>query len=236
MLEVFVLLGTLLPDTASVAEAFGDQAPEDPAPGDGLFPEEEAMVARAVQRRRQEFATGRRCARQALAALGFPARPLLTGPNREPLWPAGVVGSITHCDGYRAAAVAHVRDLASVGIDAEPNKPLPDGVLGVVALPGEVDQLAALTDADPTVCWDRLLFSAKESIYKTWFPLARRWLGFTDAKVEVDRVEAAFTATLLVPGPPYGEGILRTLRGRFVAENGLIVTAIALPVTSAVTS
>ena len=64
------------------------------------------------------------------------------GAKREPLWPAGVVGSITHCDGYRAAAVARATDLATVGIDAEPHEPLPDGVLAAIALPAEPPRAA----------------------------------------------------------------------------------------------
>jgi 4'-phosphopantetheinyl transferase EntD len=218
------LLAALLPPQVSVAEAVGDST----TGTDVLFPEEAAMVATAVPRRQREYATGRRCARQALAALGFPPAPVLTGSKREPVWPAGAVGSITHCEGYRAAAVARSHEITTVGIDAEPHEPLPDGVLRMVALPAERERLARLGGERPDVCWDRVLFSAKESVYKAWFPIARRWLGFTDADIVLDPAAAGFLATLLVPGPPYGEGVLGSLRGRFAVARGLIVTAVTL--------
>jgi enterobactin synthetase component D / holo-[acyl-carrier protein] synthase len=217
------MLSDLLPPATAVAEAFGDEV------AGPLFPEEEALVAAAVAKRRAEFATSRRLARAALATLGIPAQPVLSGPNREPLWPAGIAGSITHCEGYRAAVAARQQDLVSVGIDAEPHAPLPDGVLGVVALAQEKSRLAALAAADPGRCWDRLLFCAKESVYKAWFPLARRWLGFSDADITIDPATATFTAALLVPGPGYGPGTLTAFAGRFSVENGLILTAVSVP-------
>ena len=113
------MLEQILPPAVAVVETFGD------LPGATLFPEEEAAIARAVPKRRREFATGRGCARAALNRLGEPPVPILRGPQGAPLWPAGVVGSITHCDGYRAAAVARTSDIATVGLDAEPDKPLP---------------------------------------------------------------------------------------------------------------
>ena len=79
----------------------------------------------------------RTCARIALGRLGLPPAPLLSGPKREPLWPDGVVGSITHCDGYRAVAVARADQLASIGIDAEPHAELPAGILARIALPAD---------------------------------------------------------------------------------------------------
>src|SRR5581483_11983056 len=106
-------------------------------PGVTLFPAEEAVLARAVDKRRREFTTARGCARAALARLGLPPAPIPRGPKGEPQWPDGVMGTITHCDGYRAAAVARARDVVTLGIDAEPAGPLPDGVLGLVAAEDE---------------------------------------------------------------------------------------------------
>ncbi len=217
------VLGELLPPGVGVAEEFGNSVPG------RLFPEEEAIVAGASGARRREFATGRHCAHQALAKLGITGTPVLAGTNREPLWPAGIVGSITHCPGYRAAAVARERECASLGIDAEPNQPLPAGVLDVIALPQEVPRLPVLAAAAPGVCWDRLLFCAKESVFKAWFPVARRWLDFGDADIVIDQARAAFTATLLVPGPRLPNGRLSELTGRFAVSHGLLLAAVALP-------
>jgi 4'-phosphopantetheinyl transferase EntD len=187
-----------------------------------LFPEEEAMVARAVAKRRREFATGRDCARRALQRLGAPAGPIPGGHRGEPVWPAGVVGSITHCRGYRGCAVARTADLAAIGIDAEPHEPLPAGLVERVAGAEERSGIAALTRADPAISWDRLLFSAKEALYKAWYPLAERWLGFEDAVLTIDPQERTFAARLLVPGP------VDAFEGRWLVADGLILTAVTV--------
>lgn len=209
------MIADLLPACVRTAESFGE------LPGAELLPEERALVARAVPKRVAEVTTVRACAREALAALGLPPAPILSGPSREPLWPAGVVGSLTHCAGYRAAAVARDADLAAVGIDAEPHDELPDGVLERVSLPEERAHLEALPAGTH---WDRLLFSAKESVYKAWFPLAGRWLGFEDARLVLDPDAGTFTATLLVEDRP-----LDGFAGRYAVAGGLVVTAIAVP-------
>jgi 4'-phosphopantetheinyl transferase EntD len=193
-----------------------------------LFPEEEQAVGQAVDKRRREFVTARACARGALAQLGLPPVAIPVGARGEPHWPAGIVGSITHCAGYRACVVARTGDIATVGIDAEPNEPLPDGVLAEIACAQERERLRELARREPSVHWDRLLFSAKEAVYKAWFPLAERWLGFEDATISVDLAQSAFEACLLVCGPLVGAERLRLLRGRFLVRDGLVLTAISL--------
>jgi enterobactin synthetase component D / holo-[acyl-carrier protein] synthase len=220
---VGLVIADILPPEVVAVEAF-----EDP-PGIELFPEEAVLLARAVDKRRHEFATGRHCARAALARLGVPPAPLLPGPRGAPRWPAGVVGSITHCDGYRAAAVARDRNVVTLGLDAEPADPLPDGVMRLVFDVGERAWIRELGAARPEVCWDRLLFSAKESVYKAWFPLAGRWLGFAEASVTVDPDAATFAAALLVPGPAVGGRTLTGFAGRWMIARGLVITTIAVP-------
>jgi 4'-phosphopantetheinyl transferase EntD len=186
-----------------------------------LLPEEAALLGRAVEERHREFSAGRHCARQALGRLGIAPTPILRGPKREPLWPAGIVGSITHCRGYRAAAVAHTADLLTIGIDAEPHAAMPAEVAGYVL--GEVER-AWLKRAPAGIHWDRLIFSAKESVYKAWFPLTGKWLGFDDAIVSINPDARTFEAELLAPR--HG---LTGFSGRFLVEDGLVLTAIAVP-------
>lgn len=217
------MITDLLPPPVVAHDAFGD--PD----GVVLFPEEEEHVAKAVDKRRREFATGRHCARTALAALGFPPAPLLPGPKREPLWPEGVVGSITHCQGYRAAAVGLVGQVRTIGIDAEPNEPTPHGVLEAIAVPGELARMPELRAAGDKVAWDRLLFSAKETVYKAWYPLARRWLGFEDAEVTINPDDGTFHARILVEPPVVDGFALDGFTGRWLAREGFVVTAIAVP-------
>jgi 4'-phosphopantetheinyl transferase EntD len=194
-----------------------------------LLGAEEEVVGRAVEKRRREFTTGRACAHAALERLGLPPSPILSGERGEPRWPAGVVGSITHCDGYRACAVARTREIATVGIDAEVNAALPEGVQSEIALPEELSWLGELKRDSPTVHWDRLLFSAKESVYKAWFPLTERWLDFDEASILVDPSSGAFSARLLVSGPVLDGRRLTAFSGRWLVRDGLILTAIALP-------
>ena len=92
-------------------------------------------MARSVAKRRNEFITARHCARIALGELGFPPLPILKGDKGEPCWPEGVVGSLTHCAGYRGAVVGRAGPVRSVGVDAEPHDVLPDGVLDAISLP-----------------------------------------------------------------------------------------------------
>jgi len=216
------VIGDILPPEVAVAEEFGDVAHVT------LFPGEEAVIANAVDKRRREFTTARACARAALAKLGLPPVPIVPGLRGAPQWPPGVVGSITHCAGYRASAVARDLDVVTIGLDAEPHDTLPAGVLGAVASGGEQARLAALAAARPDVCWDRMLFSAKESVYKAWFPLTRRWLGFEEASVTIDPVRRTFTARLLVDGPVVNGALLTGFEGRWLVSDGLIVTAIVI--------
>jgi 4'-phosphopantetheinyl transferase EntD len=212
----------LLPAAAVVVEAFDDDAEV------RLFPAEEEAMARAVEKRRLEFATARGCAHRALAGLGLEPGPVPVGERGEPVWPAGVAGAITHCRGYRGCAVARATEVATIGIDAEPHEPLPQGLLPDVAGPEEVAMLGELAGSHPAVHWERLLFSAKESVYKAWFPLARRWLGFEDAALTVDPERGTFAARLLVPGPTVAGTELRGFEGRWLVGDGLVLTAIAL--------
>jgi 4'-phosphopantetheinyl transferase EntD len=218
------MIEQILPAGVACAEAFGDP------PDVVLFPEEQALVATAVDKRRREFTTGRSCARDALAALGVAPAPILPGKGGSPQWPPGFVGSITHCAGYRAAAVARARDVLTLGVDAEPNDVLPGGVLELVSLPGERDRLRDLASAMPGTNWDRLLFSAKESVYKAWFPLAQRWLGFEDANVTINPSDGTFRARLLVAAPAVGGSPVTGFAGRWLSRDRLILTAVTAPV------
>ena len=217
-----MVIGHILPPEVVVEETFGD------TPDVTLFPAEQAVIANAVDKRQREFTTARACARAALARIGLPPVPIVPGLRGAPQWPHGVVGSITHCRGYRACAVARDSDVVTIGIDAEPHDRLPDGVLESVASEVERKRLAALTAAVPDVCWDRVLFCAKESVYKAWFPLTQRWLGFEDAAVDFDAVDQSFTARLLVAGPVVNGKVLTGFDGSWRVSDGLIVTAIAV--------
>lgn len=213
----------LLPHSVEVEETTAD------APASVLFPEETAIVAGAVPKRRAEFATARDCARRALGRLGHPHMPILSGASREPLWPQGAVGSLTHCEGYRAAAVARASDIATLGIDAETNEPLPDGVAGLVTVGDEPRALVQLAASHPRIAWDRVLFSAKESIYKAWFPLTGSWLDFTECELTIDPHDGTFAGWLLVHGPRIGARTIEQFTGGWAIRGRHILTAVWEP-------
>ena len=218
------LMRAVLPDRADLVHA---ELYHDP-PHLSALPEEAPLIARSVPKRRNEFITVRHCARVAMGRLGMPESPILKGERGEPCWPAGVVGSLTHCEGYRGAVVGRSSAVRSVGIDAEPHGVLPDKVLEAISLPAERREIEALPAG---LHWDRILFCAKEATYKAWFPLTQRWLGFEDAHItfEVDSDGGgSFVSRILidpaaVSGPPLTE-----LTGRWSVAGGLALTAIVL--------
>ncbi|MCX4735411.1 4'-phosphopantetheinyl transferase [Streptomyces sp. NBC_01363] len=220
------MIEKILPSRVAVAEAFSD------LPDAVLLPGEEELTRGFVAKRRGEFATARHCARRALGSLGFAPVPILKGERGAPIWPENTVGSLTHCTGYRAAAVAHRTDVLSIGIDAEEHAPLPGDVHNSIALATEQRRERELRREHPEVHWDRLLFSAKEAVYKAWFPLTHRWLGFEEADIEL-RLDGSFTAALLPadPVPATGTGsaaVPAAFHGRWLSEKGLLLTAIAV--------
>ena len=198
------MIESLLPATAC-AEMFSD------APESAMFANEAAAVAGAAAERRREFGTVRHCAREALRRIGVPAAPILPDADGAPRWPAGVVGSLTHCAGYRAAAVARSGELRGVGIDAEPHAPLPAEVREFVLREEE-------RVAHPALHLDRIVFCAKEAVYKAWWPLTRRWLDFADVSTTV-HPDGTFDAR--VRG---GSGFT----GRWLVDHGLVIAATAV--------
>ncbi|WP_280401477.1 4'-phosphopantetheinyl transferase Npt [Nocardia carnea] len=220
------MIETILP--ADVASAELLDYPEDLKP----HPAEEPLIAKSVEKRRRDFIGARHCARQALTLLGEPPVAIGKGERGAPVWPRGIVGSLTHCDGFRGAALAHKLRYRSIGIDAEPHETLPEGVLDSVSLPAEREWLRV---TDSRLHLDRLLFCAKEATYKAWFPLTTRWLGFEDAHITFTVEEegagsgsGTFRSQLLVPGQTGDGGLpLTSFDGRWQITGGFILTAIA---------
>lgn len=223
------MIELILPPRVSFSEAFVDDLKKVPHSG------EEDLLLRSTPSRRREFITARSCARDALGELGFSPQPILSGRFGEPLWPTGAVGSITHCMGYRAAIAGLAKDFDTLGVDAEPHRALPNGVLARV-LEGNVEYrlLAWVADHYPLINWDRLMFSAKESVYKAWYPLTGRWLDFRDVRLSINPESNTFRAGLLTDGTRRdGQTPLGELGGWFLVERDLIITVVALPNSSA---
>lgn len=219
-----MVIDELLPSPIGTGSTFVDYG----AALTALYPQEAAAVANAQPKRRREYANVRLCARRAMSELGVPPTPVLSGARGEPLWPDGIVGSLTHCPGFRAAAVGRSSAFVGLGIDAEPDIPLAEDLLEFISLPQERARVHALAQSSPGVCWDRLLFSAKETVFKIWFPLAKRELGFSEADIRIDPDSGTFSARLLVQGPTADGERIEGFNGRWLFRQGILLTAIAL--------
>ncbi|MET9770466.1 4'-phosphopantetheinyl transferase superfamily protein [Streptomyces sp. NPDC006415] len=239
------MIGRVVPEGVARAEAFDDALPGLPDP------RELALLRGRPEATVRRFAAARACAHRCLAQLAVPPVPLLRTPDGGPKWPPGVVGSITHCAGYRGAVAARDDVWAALGVDAEPALPLPAGLLGLVATDPERRMVAELSRRTPEVPWDRLLFSAKESVYKAWHPATGRWIGTRAVEVALTadgsltalvrpertqpppvRRRSAVTAT--EDGVPRPVGGAYPYRGRWHMGDGLLLTAVAVPGTGTV--
>jgi 4'-phosphopantetheinyl transferase EntD len=209
-------LEALLPPGTAVA-ALGIEQATAPL----LGPEVESART-MVPARRREFAAGRHCARQALVRLGgSPDQAIPRGTGRNPLWPAGIVGSISHGAGLAAAALAPARLCAGLGIDIEEPEGLDAALVDRVALPVELASgLPALAGGAAHAA--RILFSAKESAYKCVWPLTGRFLEFHDLEMSPrnDR-ELGVRA----PGIPEVAELAARLRVAWIRNDHWIITA-----------
>ncbi len=180
--------------------AFAVEGLEPPLKEGDVFAAEAAAMARAVPKRRAEFFAGRSAAHRAMRALGHSPGPVTMGEDRAPVWPAGLVGSISHCSDTCVALVAEAARYRAVAVDIEPDADLPDDVIDTICLPSERMNL-------PKQGWGRmarLIFSAKETVYKLQYPISRKMLEFSDVEVVVDVVSGKFEARVSVPlGPDF---------------------------------
>lgn len=194
-----------------------------------LFPQEAAYISRAVAKRRREFETARACLREAVAELGLDPFPVVPKVSGEPSWPQSIVGSLTHCAGFRAAAIAWQSDVTALGIDAERNLALPHGVLDAIASPEEICGLNGLSKTGE-IAWDRLLFSAKEAAYKAWFSVTKAKLEYHEVVVHLYGL-GTFAAYVEPRAKDSLAGAdLRLLVGRWSHTRQHLMTAVALTI------
>jgi 4'-phosphopantetheinyl transferase EntD len=194
---------------------------------DRLFPEEAAHLTRAVDKRRREFALGRSCARQAMAALGLPPQALPSLQDRSVAWPAAIWGTITHAEGFCAAAVARREDTAGLGLDAEVRARVQPRLWSSIATAAEIGWIEAVDGALLQAERATRLFSAKEAFYKAQYCATRAWVGFHDVELSFDG-QGGFEVALLVDVAP---GFARGMRygGREACARDHVVTALCLP-------
>ena len=190
-----------------------------------LHPEEARLVSSAVAVRQAHFTAGRLSARAALNALGTQNGPLLADAARAPLWPEGVVGSITHTDGFCGAVVAPRTRYSGIGIDAEVHGRVTEELWGEIFTNAELHRLCAFSTLRRAEM-ATILFCAKEAFYKCQYQRTEAWLGFEGAEVVVK--DRKFTLRLL-----HNVGDLvggQEFVGRFEVLSSIVVTGIAIAV------
>jgi 4'-phosphopantetheinyl transferase EntD len=182
------------------------------AAANGLLPGE---AIPGIDKRQREFAAGRRAARQAMARIGFPPVAIPMGPDRAPVWPAGLAGSITH-SATACLAVVTARPLL-IGLDMEPDSPLAPELWESVLRPEEAAGLSG--DGRQAMA----VFCAKEAVYKAQFPRSRTLFDFQvlDMALSEDR----FTATFCTSIPCFPPGTV--LEGRTLRAEGHILALVA---------
>ena len=107
------------------------------SPGDehALLKEEVPALAASVVKVRRASGAARIVARQLLTQLGYANCALPKGPAGAPVWPAGIVGSLSHDSRVAVAAVGMRADVGALGIDVEPAECLPSELLDLVVTP-----------------------------------------------------------------------------------------------------
>lgn len=161
-----------------------------------IFEEEQKLIERSCKKRRQEFKAGRIQAQNILRRLGVKRSPILSGKLRDPLWPEGIVGSISHCDKYCLVAAAKTKDYCSIGIDIENNDPLPGDLERFVCTPIEIEWIRSLKGKDSLLSWSKIIFSAKESAYKCISPILQNFIDFKEAQITFTWPGTAFKVNI----------------------------------------
>jgi 4'-phosphopantetheinyl transferase EntD len=110
-------------------------------------------------------------------------------------------------------------------VDAEVHDTLPSGTAGIIMSKEELERLDRNSS---NICWDRIVFSAKESTYKAWFPIAKQWLDFHDVTIAIDPHRQTFRASVSKPLFTTDGKEMHHFDGHFLVESGLILTVIAV--------
>lgn len=162
-----------------------------------LWPDEAPAMTRAVPKRQLEFAAGRQAARAAIVDLGLPAAAIPQGQDRAPIWPDGLTGSIAHCDDICIAAVARPGQIKSLGVDIEPATPLESNLEDIICTKAERAWLDTLP-AESRGLTTKIIFSAKEAVYKAQYPLTGQVIGFDEIELFFSPDQSLFEVNSLV--------------------------------------
>ncbi len=201
---------------AQIRCVFSNQPPEN----FNLLPAEANAAEKMWPKRLREFAHGRTCARLALARLGFPECVIPVGEHRAPIWPDAIVGSISHSGEHAAAVVARKSEFQGLGVDLEVNEPLNETLLQMVCRPEELDWL---NRAKEKLILAKIIFSAKECVYKCIWPTVRHFVEFHEIEIRLDTRAGSFSA--LPHSTSLPADLVRNVCGRYTQTDELIISA-----------
>ncbi|MBW1902619.1 MAG: 4'-phosphopantetheinyl transferase superfamily protein [Deltaproteobacteria bacterium] len=191
-----------------------------------LFPDEEVLIARAVEKRRKEFTAGRTCLRNVLAKLGVSNGPILQNKMRSPQIPQGYTATITHSGELCAAAAVKKGEIEAIGIDVEEHSALEPNIEKMILVPNEQMMINDLPNRG-SVHWEKVIFSAKESFYKAYFQITEQYLDYLEAEFLIEPENQRLSCHLLIPSPVSDlEG--RTFQGKYKIADGYVFTAFAI--------
>jgi 4'-phosphopantetheinyl transferase EntD len=193
------------------------------ATAEELFPEEAVQVARAVPKRKMEYAAARVLARRALVRLGLPPSPIVNDADRVPTFPAGVVGGITHTRGLCVVVAAPSSAYVGLGVDAEGATALDEKLFETILRPDELERMAGLDDR-ARGRFAKLAFCIKECAYKAQYPLSRTYFGFSGMSVDADA--GRFVATMQIDAGPFAKG--HRFEGRYRVDDSFVIAGLAI--------
>jgi 4'-phosphopantetheinyl transferase EntD len=199
-----------------------------PVPRTLLTASELHSISHCGEKRIQDFARGRACAHRVLSELGIQNFSLLAGEKREPIWPDGITGSITHTAGFAAAVAAPRSEIAAVGVDCEIIESVDEELWSRICTPTEQARLVCV----PVPERGRqaaLIFAAKEAFYKCQFPVSREWVGFEDVDIEPTYRPATAGTFRILPQKslPVSEGWVASLVCRFQFRHRWVITGVS---------
>lgn len=186
---------------------------------------EAASLRGAVPRRVMEFHAGRAAARRAMESLGVAVRPVPMAPDRAPLWPPGVTGSISHSATACVAVVGHSHTWAGIGVDLEEAIPLDPLLVAEICTRAEQGWLGQQPQEERGLM-AKLIFSAKEAVYKAQYPVTQTVFGFDALGILVNRDQSRFIARFRQAQGPIAAGTI--MSGGYAHAAGLLVTGVAV--------
>ncbi len=195
------------------------------APMPPLRASERAATTYMTSARAREFAAGRAAARRAMRALGQIERPVPRGTDRAPIWPSGLTGAITHTRTDCLAAVTDDPSLAGLGLDLEPATPLDPELLSEICTPAELGWLDTVVPSRRAYL-AKLVFCAKEAVFKAQYPISQQMLDFHDVTVSLDPGGRNFDAQVHPRLRGFGTPV--TIPGRVAIGSGNLIAAVEI--------